>query len=552
MKPLAADDPRVIGEYRLRARLGAGGMGRVYLGLSPAGRAVAIKVVHPDLASDADFLRRFGQEVAAARAVSGIYTAPVVASGLNERPPWLATAFVPGPPLDQVVGENGPLPEQALWPLLAGLVEALQAVHACGVVHRDLKPANVLLATDGPRVIDFGIARAADGTSLTAAGVVFGTPGYMSPEQAEGRGAGPASDVFALGCVVAYAATGTGPFGTGTAAAILYRVVHADPVLDGVPPRLRPVVAACLAKDPAARPTLRALSGMIAGGMDTTGPSAVAFWPSSVARLIGVHQARLEEQTRSRPAEGFSWATTTHRPTTPSDPGRDRPAPSGEPPQRPVWPPGQQPAPRWPYSGPGGAQASLGAQAVAGSQAVGVQYPEPRGYQPGHGVPAAQPAGYPQPHRTGSPGAAVPLPASMVTAVRLMYAGAAFALIWAIGVIVVSASIVKHYPLASESGDHRLAGAATLAILLCAADIALWLGIARACRRGSSGARVAGTVLFAVHTVGVLGVVTSSQAGLGPAKVLTLIGWLIALGAVMALWQPPSSAFFTAQASLNR
>jgi len=150
MKPLAADDPRVIGEYRLRARLGAGGMGRVYLGLSPAGRAVAIKVVHPDLASDADFLRRFGQEVAAARAVSGIYTAPVVASGLNERPPWLATAFVPGPPLDQVVGENGPLPEQALWPLLAGLVEALQAVHACGVVHRDLKPANVLPAAEVP------------------------------------------------------------------------------------------------------------------------------------------------------------------------------------------------------------------------------------------------------------------------------------------------------------------------------------------------------------------------------------------------------------------
>jgi serine/threonine protein kinase len=553
MKPLAADDPRVIGEYRLRAQLGAGGMGRVYLGLSPAGRAVAIKVVHPDLASDADFLRRFGQEVAAARAVSGIYTAPVVASGLNERPPWLATAFVPGPPLDQVVGENGPLPEQALWPLLAGLVEALQAVHACGVVHRDLKPANVLLATDGPRVIDFGIARAADGTSLTAAGVVFGTPGYMSPEQAEGRGAGPASDVFALGCVVAYAATGTGPFGTGTAAAILYRVVHADPVLDGVPPRLRPVVAACLAKDPAARPSLRRLSGMIAGGMDTTGPSAVAFWPSSAARLISAYQARLEEQTRSRPAEGFSWATTTHRPTTPSDPGRDRPAPSGESAQRPVRPPAQQPPPpRWPYSGPGGAQASLGAQAVPGSQAVGVQYPEPRGYMPGNGVPVAQPAGYPQPYRTGSPGATVPLPASMVTAVRLMYAGAAFALIWAIGVIVVSASIVKHYPLASESGDHRLAGAATLAILLCAADIALWLGIARACRRGSSGARIAGTVLFAVHTVGVLGVVTSSQAGLGPAKVLTLIGWLIALGAVMALWQPPSSAFFTAQASLNR
>jgi serine/threonine kinase PknH len=549
MKPLAADDPRVIGEYRLRAQLGAGGMGRVYLGLSPAGRAVAIKVVHPNLASDADFLRRFGQEVAAARAVSGIYTAPVVASGLNERPPWLATAFVPGPSLDQVVGENGPLPEQALWPLLAGLVEALQAVHACGVVHRDLKPANVLLATDGPRVIDFGIARAADGTSLTAAGVVFGTPGFMSPEQAEGRGAGPASDVFALGCVVAYAATGTGPFGTGTAAAILYRVVHADPVLDGVPPRLRPAVAACLAKDPAERPSLRALSGMIAGGTDTTGPSAVAFWPSSVAQLIGAHQARLEEQTRSRPAEpgGFSWAASTHRPTTPSDPGRDRPAPSGEPSQRPVRPPGQQPPPpRWPYSGPGGAEASMGAQAV------GVKYPEPRGYPAGHGGPAAQAAGYPPPQRAGSRAATVPLPASMVTAVRLMYAGAAYAVIWAIGVIAVSVSIAKHYSLADESTGHRLAGAVTLAILLCAADIALWLGIARACRRGSSGARVAGTVLFSVHTVGVLVVATSSQVGLGPAKVLTLIGWLIGLGAVVALWQPPSSAFFTAQASLNR
>jgi serine/threonine protein kinase len=563
MKPLAADDPRVIGEYRLRAQLGAGGMGRVYLGLSPAGRAVAIKVVHPDLASDADFLRRFGQEVAAARAVSGIYTAPVVASGLNERPPWLATAFVPGPSLDQVVGENGPLPEQALWPLLAGLVEALQAIHACGVVHRDLKPANVLLAADGPRVIDFGIARAADGTSLTAAGVVFGTPGFMSPEQAEGRGAGPASDVFALGCVVAYAAAGMGPFGTGTAAAILYRVVHADPVLDGVPPRLRAVIAACLAKDPAARPSLRALSGMIAGGIDTTGPSAVAFWPSSVARLIGAHQARLEEQTRSRPAEGggFSWAASTHRPTTPSDPGRNRPTPPAQQPpaQQPParQPPAQQPpAPRWPYSRPG-AQASVGAQAAPGSQAipqgaVGVQYPEPRGYLPGNGVSMAQPAGYPQPYRTGTPGSAVPLPASMVTAVRLMYAGAAYAVIWAIGVIAVSASIVKHYPYVSASGDHRLAGAITLAILLCAADIALWLGIARACRRGSGGARVAGTVLFAVHTVGVLGVATSSQAGLGPAKVLTLIGWLIGLGAVLALWQRPSSAFITAQASLNR
>src|ERR1035437_1688813 len=236
MKALARDDPRMIGGDRVRAPLGPGGMGRVYLGLSPGGRAVAIKVVHPDLARDAEFLRRFGQEVAAARAVSGIYTAPVVASGLEEHPPWLATAFVPGPSLDQVVSEHGPLPELALWPLLAGLIEALQAIHACGVVHRDLKPANVLLATDGPRVIDFGISRAAGGTALTAAGQVFGTPGYMSPEQAEGKAAGPASDVFALGCVIAYAATGAGPFGSGTAAAVLYRVVHREPAPARGPP----------------------------------------------------------------------------------------------------------------------------------------------------------------------------------------------------------------------------------------------------------------------------------------------------------------------------
>ena len=550
MKALAADDPRVIGEYRLRAQLGAGGMGRVYLGLSPAGRAVAIKVVHPDLASDAEFLRRFGQEVAAARAVSGIYTAPVVASGLNERPPWLATAFVPGPPLDQVVTENGPLPEPALWPLLAGLVEALQAIHACGVVHRDLKPANVLLAADGPRVIDFGISRAADGTALTAAGVVFGTPGFMSPEQAEGRDAGPASDVFALGCVVAYAAAGAGPFGTGTAAAVLYRVVHAEPVLDGVPPQFREVIAACLAKDPAARPTLRALSGAISSRPDATGPSAVAFWPSSVAGLIGAYQARLEQETRGggRPAaaEGFSWAAPVYPPTTPSDPGRggggrSRPGRASPAHLVPV-PAGRTPGPVRRRHRHRRAATCPPAEGPAGGGP-----PASAGYPPN-----GPPRGYPQPYQPGSRGPITPLPASMVTAVRLMYAGAAYALVWAIGVIVVSASIVKNHPVITAGGDHRLAGAVTLAVFLSIVDIALWLGIARACRRGRNGARVTGTVLFAVHTFGVLGVLASSQAGLGPAKVLTLIGWLIGFGAVVFLWQRPSSAFFHAQASLNR
>jgi serine/threonine kinase PknH len=545
MKALAADDPRVIGEYRLRAQLGAGGMGRVYLGLSPAGRAVAIKVVHPDLASDAEFLRRFGQEVAAVRAVSGIYTAPVVASGLDERPPWLATAFVPGPSLEQMVTEHGPLPEQALWPLLAGLVEALQAIHACGVVHRDLKPANVLLAADGPRVIDFGISRAADGTSLTAAGVVFGTPGYMSPEQAEGHGAGPASDVFALGCVVAYAAAGAGPFGTGTAAAILYRVVHGEPVLDGAPSRFREVVAACLAKDPAARPSLRTLSGAISRAMDSTGPSAVAFWPPSVAGVIGAYQARLELETRAmnRPAESrggsggssppeqaeFSWATAAYPPTTTSDPA-SRPS-RGYPQSQGYQQPRSYPQP----------------QGFGGAQAPPPSYAVPRGYQPANGGPA----GYPQAYRTGSPGPVVPLPPSLAAAIRLMYAGALYALVWAIGVIAVSASIIRHHPIVVAGGDQRLAGAVAGTVLVSIVEIALWLVIARGCRRGRGGARVTGTVLFALHTLGVLGVVSSAQAGLGPAKALTLIGWLIGCAAVVCLWQRASSGYFAAQRYRN-
>src|ERR1700749_2120129 len=178
MEPLSANDPRSVGEFQLRARLGAGGMGRVYLGFSPAGRAVAIKVVHPELARDAEFRQRFGSEVAAARAVSGMYTAAVVAAGLDADPPWFATGYVPGPSLADVVERHGALPEAAVGRLRAGLAEARRAVHAWGVVHRDLKPANVLLAADGPHVIDFGISRAFDRTPLTPVGMGVGTPGY--------------------------------------------------------------------------------------------------------------------------------------------------------------------------------------------------------------------------------------------------------------------------------------------------------------------------------------------------------------------------------------
>ena len=301
MEPLSADDPRQIGEFSLRSRLGAGGMGRVYLAFSPGGRAVAMKVVHPGLAADPEFLRRFRNEVAAARAVSGMYTAPVVGAGIDDDPPWLATAYVPGPPLAEVVSRYGPLPETAVWRLAAGLAEALRAVHACGLVHRDLKPGNVLLAADGPHVIDFGISRAFEGTSVTSTGMVVGTPGYMSPEQAEGQQVGPPSDVFSLGCVLAYAATGNAPFGGGSAASILYRVVTAEPDLSGVPANLRQVITACLAKNPAERIGLAQLGPMIAALGPAMSGTLGSFWPEPLASIIAADNTHPVTQVSAPP-----------------------------------------------------------------------------------------------------------------------------------------------------------------------------------------------------------------------------------------------------------
>ena len=291
MEILGPHDPRRVGQYRLRATLGSGGMGRVFLGLSPGGFAVAVKVIHPELARDPQFRTRFAREVAAARQVSGAYTAPVVDAGLDDEPPWLATTFVAGPSLADAVAAGGALPDGAVLRLAAGLAEALAAVHACGLVHRDLKPRNVLLAADGPRVIDFGIARALDGTTVTGTGTVLGSPGFMSPEQAEGEQVGSASDVFALGCVLAYAATGAAPFGVGSPVVVQYRVAHGEPALGDMSGPLRDLVAGCLAKDPAGRPALsevlRALDGHQVPG-EASFPAS--FWPEPLAGLIRSHQ----------------------------------------------------------------------------------------------------------------------------------------------------------------------------------------------------------------------------------------------------------------------
>ncbi|MER6262371.1 protein kinase [Streptomyces sp900105245] len=254
-QPLQADDPPVVAGYRLAARLGAGGMGRVYLAHTRGGRPVAVKVVRPELADDPDFRRRFGREIKAARRVRGAYTAELIDADADAVPPWLATLYVPGPSLTEAVARRGPLPVTAVLWLMAGVAEALQAIHAEGVVHRDLKPSNVLLAADGPRVIDFGIALAADGTSYTATGGTIGTPSFMAPEQASGADVTAATDVFALGQTAAFAALGRPLYGEGAALNVLYRIVHSAPDLAALPEPLRPLFARCLAADPAERAT---------------------------------------------------------------------------------------------------------------------------------------------------------------------------------------------------------------------------------------------------------------------------------------------------------
>ncbi|OKJ20788.1 serine/threonine protein kinase [Streptomyces sp. CB00316] len=284
MRPLEAGEPHTIGSYRLLGRLGAGGMGRVYLGRSAGGRTVAVKVVHPHFALDEQFRARFRREVEAARRIGAQWTAPVLDADPDAPVPWVATGYVAGPPLSQAITEHGPLPEHAVRTLGAGLAEALHVVHGQGIVHRDVKPSNVLLALDGPRLIDFGIARALGATvSLTSTGVSVGSPGYMAPEQIRGRDISGAADVFSLGAVLAYAATGAAPFSGDSSAVLLYKVVHEEPELGDLEGELREVVAGCLAKDPDARPVPADLARTLAPG----GAAAMVAAGWLPGRLVG-------------------------------------------------------------------------------------------------------------------------------------------------------------------------------------------------------------------------------------------------------------------------
>ncbi len=320
MDELQSGDPRRIGPYWLEARLGSGGMGRVYLGRSPGGRHVAIKVIRAELAEDPDFRARFAREASAARKVSGIFTAPVVDADLDGPVPWLATSYIAGPSLSDAVAERGPMPAALVLRLAAGLAEGLAAIHAAGVVHRDLKPTNVLLAEDGPRLIDFGISRSMEASSLTRTGIVVGSPGFMSPEQAEGRPTGPPSDVFSLGAVLTFAATGEGPFGEGSTVALLYRVVTSEPNTQGVPGEIRPLIGRCLAKDPARRPT----AALLLAQLSTTdvvadpareGTTRKSALPGPAPQVPGVAQSDRPTLSPSQSQRAYD-----ERPTNPDRP----------------------------------------------------------------------------------------------------------------------------------------------------------------------------------------------------------------------------------------
>lgn len=404
MQPLEAGEPHTIGSYRLLGRLGAGGMGRVYLGRSAGGRTVAVKVVHPHFALDEQFRARFRREVESARRIGAQWTAPVLDADPDAPVPWVATGYVAGPPLSQAITEHGPLPEHAVRTLGAGLAEALHVVHGQGIVHRDVKPSNVLLALDGPRLIDFGIARALGATvSLTSTGVSVGSPGYMAPEQIRGRDISGAADVFSLGAVLAYAATGAAPFSGDSSAVLLYKVVHEEPELGDLEGELREVVAGCLAKDPDARPAPADLARTLAP--DGAAAMVAAGWLPG--RLVGevsrsaVALLDLEPQdapTGSGPVPFSSASLGAGFGADPHEgPGRDSRTGSGADPRT-----GSGSDPR---TGSGsdprtGSDGSTGAGAGSGSGLLGVfgpplvhapHTPPPPGAPPGVGLPGRRP-----------------------------------------------------------------------------------------------------------------------------------------------------------------
>ncbi|MFD8025075.1 serine/threonine-protein kinase [Streptomyces lavendulae] len=394
MEPLHPADPQHVGPYRVLSRLGAGGMGQVYLARSDRGRTVAVKLVHPALALREEFRARFRQEVAAARRVGGAWTAPVLDADTGAEVPWFATGYVAGPSLRQTVAHDfGPLPTRTVRILAAGLAHALRDIHRAGLIHRDLKPSNVLLTLDGPRVIDFGIARPLDtpDSGLTRPGELVGSPGFMAPEQVRGEAVTPACDVFCLGAVLAYAATGRLPFGDaeqpGGAAGLLLRIVEAEPVLDGVPDELRELVADCLRKDPAARPDPAAVLDRVgAGGTVADGRALEPWLPAPLVDRLGRHAVQLLDREDSGPRHTVPPTPTAVAPPPP-------PLPPAPPPSYSYGPPPAVPAPRPPVASTAFLVAvAVVVAAAAGGTVYAVMSSTPEPLPPGPAVTAAAPS----------------------------------------------------------------------------------------------------------------------------------------------------------------
>ncbi|WP_051969962.1 serine/threonine-protein kinase [Kitasatospora azatica] len=395
MEPLESDDPRQVGGYRLLRRLGAGGMGRVYLGRTAGGRTVAVKLVRGELAEDGEFRARFRREVEAARRVGGRWTAPVLDADTESRHPWVATGYVAGPTLGAAVREHGPLPPDSVAALGTGLAQALVAVHGLGLVHRDVKPSNVMLTLDGPLLIDFGIARALDAgsTKLTQSGYAIGSPGFMSPEQARGEPTGPAGDVFSVGAVLAYAGTGIAPFGEGiSAAGMLYRLLYEEPELGALDPQLRVVVQRCLVKDPEQRLTPAQLRDWLdAGGAATAVLGRASGWlPPAVSAAVGRRAVELLALDGGpAPAEPTALATVVERAERPAEPVQ----PMAEPEQA-VKPTVQPPDP---------GTVRLTPAPPSAPPAFTVQHSQPRHSQPQHSQPRHSQPQPSQPRRRRGP-----------------------------------------------------------------------------------------------------------------------------------------------------
>ncbi|WP_329076977.1 serine/threonine-protein kinase [Streptomyces niveus] len=413
MEKLTAGDPQRIGAYRLLARLGAGGMGQVYLARSDRGRTVAVKLVRKELAEQDEFRNRFRLEVAAARRVGGAWTAPVLDANTEAAVPWVATGYVAGPSLQDIVsGPHGPLPARSVRILGSGLAHALQDIHGAGLIHRDLKPSNVLVTIEGPKVIDFGIARALEtvtGAGLTGTGGLVGSPGFMAPEQVRGTPITPACDVFCLGSVLAYAATGHLPFGTADTAVhvLMFRIAQEEPNLSELPEGLRELVTDCLKKDPSLRPTPAQILARVGEPDDDEEP----WLPGALLAQLGSDAVQLLEQEEpgARTALAFTPPPSTPEPpSTPPPPQQQPPQPPQPEPQLPPLPqqygypqPGQPPLPPWGGTPPYGPPPS------------NYGYPSPYGPTPPY-TPA--PAPQPEPARRSTRGTVALIAVALVVA----------------------------------------------------------------------------------------------------------------------------------------